>query len=203
MTASQRARVLDGMSRAAAAKGYADTTVADVVALAGVSRSTFYEHFTDKLDCFLAAYEEGTEALIRAMAEAVWELGEDPPWQEILDAAVAAYLGTLADHPDFARTFLIDVLGAGPVAVERRRHVYERFVDQYRVLAARTAQQEPDAGELPDVYLQALVGGISELVQQHILARGAHTLRELRPVLVQLAVAVIRGGRGQAPPPAP
>lgn len=202
MSASQRARLLDAVTFAAAEKGYADVTVADIVGIAGVSRTTFYDQFADKQDCFLAAHEAGTAALIRSMAEAVGQLGEDPPWRQILDVAVEAYLGTLADHPGFARTFLIDVLGAGPVAVERRRRVYERFVDQYRFLAARTAEQEPDLGELPDVYLKALVGGISELVQQHILERGAPSLRELKPVLVQLATAVIDGARGAPPPPA-
>lgn len=194
--ASQRSRMLQAVTRAVAAKGYAAVTVGDVVGIAGVSRRTFYEQFTDKQDCFLAAYEAGTEALLGAIAGAVRELGEDPPWRRILEVAVDTYLGTLADHPDFARTFLIDVLGAGPVAVERRRRVYERFVEQYRHLAARTAEQEPELRPVPDLHLRALVGGISELVQQHILARGAANLRELGPVLVELATTLIRGAGG-------
>lgn len=196
MPASQRARMLDAVTRAVAEKGYANITVADIVSLAGVSRRTFYEQFDDKQDCFLAAYETGTDALIGAMVDAVRELGEDAPWRQVLEAAVDKYVGTLAEHPEFARTFLIDVLGAGPEAVERRRRVYERFVDQYRFLAVRTSQQEPQLGGIPDVYLQALVGGIGELVQQHILTKGVSTLRELSPVLVQLATAVIEGARG-------
>ncbi|HEY3021063.1 MAG TPA: TetR family transcriptional regulator, partial [Solirubrobacteraceae bacterium] len=43
--ANQRARMLDAMARAVAAKGYARVSVADVVQLAGVSRRTFYEQF--------------------------------------------------------------------------------------------------------------------------------------------------------------
>ncbi|MEX2196137.1 MAG: TetR/AcrR family transcriptional regulator [Thermoleophilaceae bacterium] len=200
MSASQRGRMLDAVTRAVAKKGYADVTVADVVRIAGVSRRTFYERFTDKQDCFLEAYEAGTKALLGGMAAAVRDLGEDPHWRDILEVAVGNYLGTLAEHPDFARTFLIDVLGAGPVAVERRRGVYGQFVDQYRFLAARTAEQEPELAELPDVYLKALVGGISELVQGHILERGAASLMELAPVLIQLVVAVLQGAGGQAPP---
>ena len=68
--ASQRARMLDAISRAVAEKGYARVTVGDVVSMAGVSRRTFYEQFTDKEDCFLAAYATGTDALIREMGEA-------------------------------------------------------------------------------------------------------------------------------------
>jgi AcrR family transcriptional regulator len=40
--ASQRGRMLGAMADAVASKGYAATTVADVVAGAGVSRKTFY-----------------------------------------------------------------------------------------------------------------------------------------------------------------
>lgn len=194
--------MLRAVTQAVAEKGYAQTTVTDIVGRAGVSRRTFYEQFADKHDCFLAAYEAGTESLVRAMAEAVGELGESPSWRAILDAAVAAYLGMLADHPDFARTFILDVLGAGPVAVARRRAVYDRFVDQYRLLVWLRAKQEPDAEASPDVFLHGLVGGIGELVQLHIADRGATTLRELRPVLVQLATAVIEGTAGAQGPQA-
>ncbi len=37
-------------------KGLAATTIADVARLAGTSKRTFYEHFTDKEECFLALY---------------------------------------------------------------------------------------------------------------------------------------------------
>src|SRR6266498_996015 len=45
IVASQRGRLLDAMAAAVAEKGYAETTVSDVVDRAGVSRRTFYEQF--------------------------------------------------------------------------------------------------------------------------------------------------------------
>ena len=44
------------MAACVAARGYEAVTVADVVAVAGVS-ATFYEHFEGKRECFLAAYD--------------------------------------------------------------------------------------------------------------------------------------------------
>ena len=189
-TASQRARMLDAVTRAVADKGYARVTVGDVVSVAGVSRRTFYEQFKDKEDCFLAAYATGTEALIKDMVDASLAVAH---WRDVLKVAIDRYTGTLAADPDFARTFLVDVLGAGPAAVELRRQVYEQFVQQYVILARRAARQQPEIGEVPEVYLRALVGGIGELVQQHVLTRDAKTLPELAPVLVQLVTAVIQG----------
>ena len=198
-SASQRARMLDAIARAVAHKGYARVTVGDVVAEAGVSRRTFYEQFKDKEDCFLAAYVTGTEALIGDIAEASLAAGPDADWREVIQAAIDTYVGTLADDPEFARTFLVDVLGAGPAAVELRGKVYEQFVQQYVILARRAARQEAEIGEVPEVYLRALVGGIGELVQQHVLTKGAKTLPELAPVLVRLVKAVIQGAAAPAP----
>ncbi len=197
-TASQRARMLDAITRAVADKGYARVTVGDVVGIAGVSRRTFYEQFTDKEDCFLAAYATGTEALIEDMVEASLTVGQEAHWREVLEVAIDTYVGALAADPAFARTFLVDVLGAGPAAVELRRQVYEQFVQQYVVLARRASRQQPEIGEVPVVYLRALVGGIGELVQQHLITKDAKTLPELAPVLIQLVTAVIQGAAAPA-----
>src|SRR5436305_4647797 len=68
--ASQRGRLLDAMAEVVADRGYAASTVADVIARAGVSRKTFYEHFRDKEGCFLAAYDVGVDLLLEAVASA-------------------------------------------------------------------------------------------------------------------------------------
>jgi AcrR family transcriptional regulator len=196
--ASQRARMLDGITRAVADKGYSRVTVGDVVSAAGVSRRTFYEQFKDKEDCFLAAYATGTEALIQDLVEASLAVGPEADWREVLQVAIDSYVGGLAAEPAFARTFLVDVLGAGPAAVELRRQVYDQFVQQYVILARLAARQQPEIGEVPVVYLRALVGGIGELVQQHVLTKDAKTLPELAPILIQLVTAVIQGAAAPA-----
>ena len=78
---SQRGRLICAIADAVAAKGYAATSVADVIALAGVSRKTFYEHFGDKEACFLAAYDSGAQAIYDAMVEAIDGLSR---WEDIL-----------------------------------------------------------------------------------------------------------------------
>ena len=190
---SQRARMLDAVVRAVAFRGYADVTVTDVVGRAGVSRRTFYEHFRDKQECFLAAYQTGLEILAGRIVGATAET-PDAVWREKLRIGLEAYTRALSEHPRFARTLLIDILGAGPEAVALRQRLHELFMLRFRRLSEQAAAQEPAVAPVPDVFLRALVGGIGELVQEHILREGAETLPELTPQLVRVAETVIEYG---------
>src|SRR6266513_2992964 len=105
LRASQRGRLICAIADSVAAKGYAATSVADVIALAGVSRKTFYEHFGDKEDCFLAAYDHGAQATYDAMMHAAEGVTD---WREFLDADLA-----------FTRAYMIEFWGAGDAARER------------------------------------------------------------------------------------
>jgi AcrR family transcriptional regulator len=184
---TQRDRMLEAIVVTVAERGFADATVADVVARAGVSRRTFYEHFDDKLDCFLAAYESRSDSVIREIERRVLELGSGVGWRARVSAGLEAYVERLASEPMFARVFNIDVLGAGPRALELREQVLGRFVATYKGLGA------------DEELLRALVGGIAELVQARLLAGDAASLPELLPTLERLAFAVVGAGdRGEA-----
>jgi AcrR family transcriptional regulator len=178
----QRARLYHAIVRAVADKGYAKVTVADVVALAGVSRRTFYEQFKDVEDCFVEAYDAATGAIL-AEVEAAVRAALLPDWHDRFEVSIAAYLRALASDPAVARACLVDIVGAGPRAVEARRHVYAQFVRQMSAL-----RHGPGGGTeaIPDVQFWAAVGAIGELVQDHILEHGAESLPELTPTLVRV-----------------
>src|SRR5918997_3825076 len=89
----QRARMLRAMGGVVADKGYAAATVADVVRAAGVSRTTFYEQFRSKEDCFVEAYRHGVDVLIDEVRTAVRTTDGD--WRAQLRAGMRAYLETL------------------------------------------------------------------------------------------------------------
>jgi AcrR family transcriptional regulator len=192
---TQRERMLEATVRAVAAKGYAKVTVADIVALAGVSRRTFYEHFSDKEDCFLETYETASRTLVAGVAATVGHSGLTD-WHDRVRLGIEAYTRMLAAEPDLAYALLVEVLGAGPRAIELRREVFRHFVELYRPSPGGTTAADVAMGAVPDTLPQALVGGISELVQEHILTRGAETLPELAPTLVELAFSIVElGGR--------
>ena len=190
--ASQRGRMLDAIASAVARKGYAATTVADVVAGAGVSRKTFYEHFRDKEDAFLCAFDAGVEALLAAIAEARPPAG-DESWLGLMRARVRAYLETLAREPAFAVTFLLEVFVAGPRALQRRAEVMDRFAQLYRDLHAEARRQYPDMPSVPEPIFAAAVGAVNELVSGYVRQGRAAEVIDLEPAIVYLQVALFAG----------
>ncbi len=114
---SQRERLLVAMLSVVAEHGYAAATVGDVVARAEVSRSTFYAQFADKQACFLAAYDFALDLALRHLADAETS---DGSWRERVLADLTTYLNLLADEPALALTLHVEVLAAGPAALEHR-----------------------------------------------------------------------------------
>ena len=102
------------MAQAVAEHGYGATTVAHVVALAGVSRKTFYEHFGGKEDCFLALYDTGIAYVLGRIVEVVGDeaLARDPHARVL--AGLETFLGVLAEEPAFSRAIIVEVHAAGP-----------------------------------------------------------------------------------------
>jgi AcrR family transcriptional regulator len=190
--ASQRGRMLGAMADAVATKGYAATTVADVVAGAGVSRKTFYEHFREKEECFLAAFDAGVDMLLAAIVAAQPD-GDDRTWVGLMRARVRAYLAALASEPAFARTFLIEVFAAGPRALERRAEVLRRFAQLFRDLHAEARRQFPELTPVPEPMYVAAVGGINELVTDFAREGRTDALPELEDTLLYLQVALFAG----------
>lgn len=189
--ANQRGRLLEAIAACVAEQGYQATTVAHVVARAGVSRKTFYEHFADKDACFLAAWEAGFELLIGAVREAI---AEASGWEARLRAGTRVYLEVLAAEPDFARTFLLELLGAGPAGLDRRAEMIRRFADVIAVgyAEARAAGGGPGA-PLPPFVPQAAAGAIWELTTEHVRTRGVATLTEIEPQIAAVHRAFVSG----------
>jgi AcrR family transcriptional regulator len=181
--ASQRGRLLDAMAHVVADKGYGATSVADVIARAGVSRKTFYEHFRDKLDCFLGAYDLGVEVLLATVRAAGAE--EADPFA-VTRARTRAYLRTLADEPAFARTFLVEV-AAGPEALERRRAVHRQFAG----LAREIVESIPGGPRLPDDLYLAWVGASNEVISAWVVAGRTAELAALEDVLVHIQISLL------------
>jgi AcrR family transcriptional regulator len=190
--ASQRERMLDAIVQAVAEKGYSATTVGDVVSRAGVSRKTFYEHFRDKEECFLAAYDEGVEILMDQIRSA----GERADsFYERMQARVRAYLTLLVEEPAFARAYLIEVFAAGEAALERRRAVHARLSKFGRELNEDARREFPEMPEVPDEVFVAAFGAINELLYTYVSEGRTAELLELQEPIEYVQSALFAGRR--------
>jgi AcrR family transcriptional regulator len=191
VAASQRARLLEAVGRAVADRGYAAATIDDIVRGAGVSKKTFYEHFADKEECFVAAYEAAAEELFRRVSEAHGGTGDD--WLERTRAGIRAYLQWLAAEPALARVFLIEVAAAGPRAAEARARIRDRYAVLMRELQEEARADIPALPRLPEEVFHATVAAVDELVVRRIREATARELPGLEPVLLYLQLALLAG----------
>jgi AcrR family transcriptional regulator len=182
---SQRGRLLEGVVDAVAELGYFATTVQEITRRARVSRTTFYEQFANKEECFLVAYEAGTWAHLEQMREAV---RRTDGWLAQLSEGVRAYVELLAARPAYARTFLLEVHKAGELALERRRAIHGRYADLLREWHGR---RPAGAGEpVSDEFFIGAVGAINEVVVERLHEAGVAGLPELSPTITRMLLAL-------------
>jgi AcrR family transcriptional regulator len=188
---SQRSRILEAMVEVTAERGYAECQIAHVIAYAGVSRKTFYELFSDKEDCFLAAYELWLGRLLSTTAEA-YESGAREAWVDGIQEGLAAFLDFIAQHPAPARFCIVEVLAAGPRALARRDAGIRQFT--YLIDAGRAET----SAQLPGITALAVVGGIHELLYSEIIHGATAQLPGRLPELVFWIVQPFLGGERAA-----
>jgi AcrR family transcriptional regulator len=173
---TQRARLLDGMVEASLRHGYGGASVSAVIAQAGVSRPTFYEYFSDREDCFVAAVEEvGGRVLDRASVT----VAEAQP-ADALAAAVAAQIAFAQAERSAARFLTSESMAGGERALSARDHGIERLADLVREMA----HGAPPDTALVDLDPRVVIGGVYRMLAIR-LRRGEAALARLSDALAQ------------------
>jgi AcrR family transcriptional regulator len=188
-TESRRGALLDAIVLVVGSKGYRGTSVTDVVARAGASRSTFYKHFDDKHECFLAAYDAAIERLLGAV-----DAGCDPQrsWLDRVRGGAQAVVDLFAAEPSLARAVVVEVAAAGAEAQRRRWAAIGRFA---RLLEAG---REPTGRELPPNTAVMAVSAVSGLLFDELQAGRAAELPERMPDLLFAVLVPYLGPRAAA-----
>jgi AcrR family transcriptional regulator len=181
-----RRRLLEGMAHAVAAKGYPDTTIADIVREAAVSRRTFYEHFSTKAECLIALYEASSLKALKVLRDAIDPAHE---WQEQVETALGAYLGSMAQSPVLIRTLFIEILGLGAEGLGGGGPANEESAE-FILGVVNGPSGHPRAEPLSPELAMAIVGAINELVLHHIEEDKVSQLGELVKPASQLVRAV-------------
>jgi AcrR family transcriptional regulator len=157
----QRERLFAATVAACVRRGYAETSVEEILELSGVSRGTFYKHFDDKLACFLALEEELISATIGPVAERL--AGPGGP-EDRARRGLQVILDQLAAQPDAARACLVESYAAGPAGVAPIAAAMDRVV----ALTGEAIREISGRREMPTEILQAIVGGWYQVVHRRL-----------------------------------
>jgi AcrR family transcriptional regulator len=184
---SQRERLLRAIVECVAHYGFENTTVPMVVASARVSSNAFYEFFTDKADCFLAACDEIAGELLQELVA----FAAEPDWIAAMRNGAGAYLRWWQERPAFARAYLLSLQSAGERSVEQRERVYALFRTMFADLARRARAEQPDLPALSPLVPRVLVLAITDLVAEEVRLGRAASLCELQDEVARLAIRLL------------
>lgn len=176
----QRARILDATAQAVAEEGYAATSADRIRRRAGVSSRTFYEHFTDKQDAVLWAFDA---AASYAVPRIVAAFAAQDAWAAGVDAALQTYLAIMDCDRAWAVLCLVELPG---VAVGDRREAL------LAPLLAVLSQAQPAGALLSAADVVAAVDGV---VRERLLRDEDADLQGLRPELLALVLSPYLGAQ--------
>jgi len=183
---NQRERLLGAMVAVTAKKAYAETSVADLVELSGVSSRSFYELFADKEECFLATMEEIFANVMRLTESAVASPQANAP--QLVDTLV----GMVVAQPAAAKLYMVTALCAG----ERPRQEVMEAIGVLSALIHRGFEESPEREGIPLELVEAILGGVALVLYRRLGADKLDKLDELGPQLGRWVLSI-------PPPPKP
>ncbi len=180
------------MVEAVARYGYAGTTLRELVALAGVSKSTFYQHFDSKEDCFLATFDAIVEVLSARVGEA-WRTEGD--FRDRLVAALSAFMNLAVEEPNAAALATVESLTLGAAGVAHR----DRASQGFEALVEQSFKHSPSAHRVSPVIVRAIVAGIRGVVYRRLRSGRVQELPEQVEPLVDWGLSYqLAGGEAVA-----
>jgi AcrR family transcriptional regulator/DNA-binding MarR family transcriptional regulator len=187
----QRGRLLSATFALVGERGFEGVSARHVSERAGVSNRTFYQSFSDREDCFLAAFDYAVEGLER-QARAGWE--PELEWSARVRGAIAALLVALDREPAVRRLVFVEALAAGPRILARRAQLLESLAGVIDKGRADTKV----SSKLPPLVAEGVVGGVFGVIHERVLEFRAEPLLDLLGSLMAMIVLPYRGGAAAA-----
>lgn len=186
----QRRRLYAAAAAIFARVGYADATAEAIAREAGMSKATFYEHFDNKEDCIIALHDAATMAVLEAMRRTGNDYAGSGAAGRVR-AVIHTFLEVLAAFPDEAQTLLVEIIGAGPRAMERR----DRVLAEYASYVDGVNHEDADRFGVPRLASPhdsfAIVGAVVELASRQIRTGQPDDVRDLEPVVERLVLGLL------------
>jgi AcrR family transcriptional regulator len=185
---SQRSRLIEATAHCVAEKGYADTSVADIIRRAGVSRTTFYQQFKDKEDCFLYCFEQLSGSHLEEMFVAN-TLPRPAPYR--LVQALQVYLERLADDGVYAVAFFAEASNGGERVQVALSRTTQAIIDQLQGWYADVRTARPDLPVLPELVFQLISDGIYAVLTRWIRDGHSNQLLDVLPALTYFVFSAL------------
>ncbi|WP_227979846.1 TetR/AcrR family transcriptional regulator [Nocardia spumae] len=186
-----RGRLIDAMVECVGARGYAATTLTDIVGSAHVSRSTFYEHFVNKEHCFAEAVRTGVQMVRTRIAEELTELPAAADPRHRIATMISTFCTVIAAEPDFSRLILVESLLVGTATAELRDAAVDSFTTMYRQFHDQARALDPAVPEVPDDLIALVPDAIGERTRRVLINTGAGRVPELAPTFIEFAHTVL------------
>ncbi len=183
---SQRTRLILATAQVTLTKGYADATVAEIVAHAAVARDVFYQHFSNKQQAFAETQSYAVQHVLDSCVAAYFQARD---WPEGVWRVLELVLGLIAEHPALAHLQLLACHQAGPRAARR----VESTTRSFAMFLQEGYAYGPAAASLPPMCSEATVGAILAIVQRHLARGEAAELPQTLPLLAYIALAPFTG----------
>jgi len=183
---AERRRLLEAMLAASGELGYRRAGVEQVSERAGATPARFYSQFRDTEDCFAQAHSGLSEVVYARLAGAA---RRRPGPRQALAAALGEALEMCAAQPTLARALLVEPLVAGGEAREQ----HHRFLNQLSEVLNRARGEISGANTVPPSSAAFMVGAITTMLRDKLMAGEAERAPELLPGLLHLAVLLHLG----------
>jgi len=188
VAASQRTRLLQATVELGAERGLASLTLTDIVGRAGVARSTFYENFADKQECFLAAFDYSADRVL----ERVLAIGPPPDgFASPVHGYIARLLELGVEEPGLVRLVAADAEALGPAAARRQQAIRGRLAEGLVDLRDFLRRDDPKLAPITRVRALAIVGAIIEVLRHTFYTTGIDGLPALQPELATIVLALL------------
>ncbi|MBJ7471054.1 MAG: TetR/AcrR family transcriptional regulator [Solirubrobacteraceae bacterium] len=176
--ADYRQRLIDALAVVIIRDGFVGAKIQDVVKEARVSLRTFYAEFPNKEACFLELYSQQHQVVLDMVAR---DLDFSQPWKLVMRQGFERYFTALSLYPRLTHAVTIELATLSQHAREIRQNHLDQFVLLMIDLVEQGRAANPDipARPLTPLMARAIIGGVIELVFNHMVRDEADRLPEL------------------------
>ncbi|HEY9294518.1 MAG TPA: TetR/AcrR family transcriptional regulator [Microlunatus sp.] len=182
----RRAQLLEAASVVFTAKGYHAAAMDDIAEAAGVSKPVLYQHFSSKLDLYLALLDQACQRLVAKVSEAL--ASTDDNSERVVATMTAFYDLVSSERAEFRLIFESDLTGEAAVT-ERIWQVNNDIADQIAAVIA----DDTGLGTEQSKLLAISLVGIGHVSARYWVAAGPVAVEEAKQLVSNLAWRGISG----------